>query len=33
MGKGYSEFAVGVSQRVIGDTDTIGYFRGKIIRS
>ena len=32
MGKGYSEFAVGVSQRVIGDTATIGY-RAKIIRS
>ena len=33
MGKRNSELAIGVSQRVSGDTATIGKFRGKIIRS
>ena len=28
-----SQFAVGVSQRLIGDTATIGKFRAKVIRS
>ena len=33
MGKRNSEIAVGVSQRINGDTATIGKFRPKIIRS